>query len=395
MNQGQMKKNMPDSSARLGYLDSIRGLAALVVVLSHARMLHPSTTDIPLSLAVHSLSGMLEYVATKIGESGRSAVLIFFVLSGFVLAYSLLNKPMSYKVYAARRFFRIYPAFCAAILLAYAAHATLPMDIEISQAMGWLRAVVYPDMSFLALLKHLAIWGTQDSMELDSVMWSLVHEMRISLIFPLLLAMTCKGRWRSLRFFFELSLCIAIGVYYVTGQRPYGWEATSFLATFLDTAYFIVLFVAGIIIALEQKRLVAFFEHRHWGFTVLLGVAVACGFMKTNLGTTKEAWDGYAGMVGEYMHALCAVGLIVLAVGVPRFGSILNRQPFIWLGRVSYSLYLVHLTVIYVLYRYLGDSLSEPVMTLVIVAASLVAAEILAFTVEYPFMRIGKRVTTA
>jgi peptidoglycan/LPS O-acetylase OafA/YrhL len=114
------------SKARLDYLDSIRGFAALVVVLGHCWL-----ATAPASLSSHgslsttvasSVTGVLFYGLAKFFESGRTAVMIFFVLSGFVLTCSLMARPMPYVSYAVKRVFRIYPAFLIVILASYCLH---------------------------------------------------------------------------------------------------------------------------------------------------------------------------------------------------------------------------------------------------------------------------------
>jgi peptidoglycan/LPS O-acetylase OafA/YrhL len=112
--------------SNLKFLDSFRGLAALYVVVGHARWLlwegfsggylkHPEQYSVLGKVLVYFFSAF---------KFGHEAVLFFFVLSGFVihLNYSnkldtIANKIANTAVYAFKRFIRIYPALLFSILI--------------------------------------------------------------------------------------------------------------------------------------------------------------------------------------------------------------------------------------------------------------------------------------
>jgi peptidoglycan/LPS O-acetylase OafA/YrhL len=106
---------------RLNYLDSIRGLAACLVLLHHCWISSTDQLDAGFSHALSSYATLSHYIIDKL-LAGRVAVIIFFVLSGFVLTISLQKRPLSYVSFACKRFCRIYPAFAAAITLSYVLH---------------------------------------------------------------------------------------------------------------------------------------------------------------------------------------------------------------------------------------------------------------------------------
>src|ERR1700722_1053730 len=118
--------------ARLGSLDSLRGVAAAIVVLHHCRQTLPTLDR---SEVLHRLL------------PGSGAVLIFFVLSGLVLAMTFVYRDGDhYAPFVVKRVFRIWPAFAVAIL-----------------ASAWLRLAI----------GHHDVAGTgecQDSCRLNSIM---------------------------------------------------------------------------------------------------------------------------------------------------------------------------------------------------------------------------------
>lgn len=167
-------------------LDSLRGVAALFVVFEHFMRGWVQSTP------PHFVN-YLPYLPFL--THGGAAVMMFFVLSGFVLTLPMLAaKGQSYPIYAVRRVCRIYLPYVAALSLALACcwrfhglerYADAPVFRSL-----WHEA---PTRSLVA--KHLAFLGRYDVYAYNPPTWSLVHEMRISLIFPLLCLVALRLRW--------------------------------------------------------------------------------------------------------------------------------------------------------------------------------------------------------
>ena len=102
------------------YLDAFRALAALTVMLSHVRGLlfveYSQVQTFHLTLIVKAL-----YLATR---SGHQSVMVFFVLSGFLIASSVLRKihdsTWSWADYALNRLVRLYTVLIPGLLLGWA-----------------------------------------------------------------------------------------------------------------------------------------------------------------------------------------------------------------------------------------------------------------------------------
>jgi peptidoglycan/LPS O-acetylase OafA/YrhL len=86
----------------IGILDSLRGGAASYVLLYHLNQMFPFSYN------------FLNYIF----RFGQEAVILFFILSGFVIVYST-NKEIGFPQYFIKRFRRIYPLFLIALLLGY------------------------------------------------------------------------------------------------------------------------------------------------------------------------------------------------------------------------------------------------------------------------------------
>jgi peptidoglycan/LPS O-acetylase OafA/YrhL len=95
------------------------------------------------------------------------------------------------------------------------------------------------------------------------------------------------------------------------------------------------------------------------------------------------------------LQALGSLGFVLLAVHRARFGRALATRPLLWLGRVSYSLYLVHFSLLLVIAPRLGGHASWSVGVVLystVLASSLLAAELGHRFVEIPSIRAGNRI---
>jgi peptidoglycan/LPS O-acetylase OafA/YrhL len=109
---------------RLDYLDSIRGLAALCVVIGHFLDMYVK----------HNYSGIqFSYIEGVVEpfELGRVGVVIFFIISGFVVPYSFNDKEGKGVIskFAIKSAFRLYPAFWLSILIAIVIGAGIGINI--------------------------------------------------------------------------------------------------------------------------------------------------------------------------------------------------------------------------------------------------------------------------
>lgn len=373
---------------RVPYLDSIRGLAAFAVVVGHCLMINGDdfrSEHRYLSTGTSSFPDTLYYFLQK-AMAGRAAVMMFFVLSGLVLALSLMKNRISYPGYVVRRVFRIYPVFAVIILGSYVAHEIIGQGY--SGDSSWFSEVVNPDISLGALMRHLSMWGTLGGNGLDVVIWTLVHEMRISLIIPLMLFTIIKYRGRAVLAYFLLSLGCTAWSHHTTGQIVEGYNAPTFAKTFVNTGFFVIFFAAGLWIAVERDRVASYIGKMAGWAQMAMFLLCAYGFFKTD-----DNPHTYKSTMVDYMRGLGAAGFIALALGNTRVAAALNHVLLTWLGRVSYSLYLVHIPILYVVFKTFGQHYSIFTMTVVVTTLSLASATILMKTIEQPFILMGKRLS--
>ena len=226
-------------------LDALRGVAALSVVLLHFSNIFVDTNRADFERISDAIK---LFAASPLGFliEGSQAVLVFFVLSGFVLTL-MLERGMHYGEYAVRRIARLYIPYiasiiCAIVLIQCFGSRPLPDQSK------WLNEFLGVTVTRAEVVNHVLFIGNYDSEIFNFVIWSLVLEMRISLVFPALLAAVRRfGATRSILASLAVSLIVIAGVLLHAKFRP------------SPTLHYILFFVVGINLALHRVRISAWY----------------------------------------------------------------------------------------------------------------------------------------
>lgn len=174
-------------------LDLLRGLAALMVLLEHWRNL--LFIDYP-QLAAHKLAMILPYALTS---AGHQAVVIFFVLSGYLISGSVFRsferEQWSWTSYLTHRIVRLWVVLIPGLLLC-ALWDNLGLHLHLAPALygGAVRNHLIGDVH-QTLLTHIFFGNLFFLQSLlvpifgsDGPLWSLANEFWYYLLFPLGLA---------------------------------------------------------------------------------------------------------------------------------------------------------------------------------------------------------------
>jgi peptidoglycan/LPS O-acetylase OafA/YrhL len=368
--------------ARFKGLDSLRGLAALVVVLHHLMLSLPD-----------GLRDDLRYIALPLNMGGRFAVILFFVLSGFVLALPYFAGTNSaYAPYLVRRFCRLYPPFAFAVLVsALLCHLlggpSLPMVSD------WLKQPWSSPVTSVVVVSHLLMVGIgwDRSIGLDGSIWSLIIEMRVSIMFPLLVLYVRRFGWSGVAAALVASfVCtnarVALGeVNALVAESPIG--------ALLLTGHFVALFLLGVIVAarLDQiKELFCRVSPKLHG-VVFIGMVfiwmMLAYYMKERTAHLGGYADVFCGVFTMYLIGLC--------VTFPKVSAKLSGRVCLWLGDISYSLYLIHLPVLLAVVYLLNGRMSLGGMFAVAFPAMLLAGHVMHHLIELPSMKLGRKLAGA
>jgi peptidoglycan/LPS O-acetylase OafA/YrhL len=383
-----MPNNAPGASARVSELDSVRGVAAFVVLLHHLwETVLPDQNTFPLQGFPGFGHDRFEDIAFWISVTplrllfcGHAAVGVFFVLSGFALMKSLEGpRRQGYLPFIVRRIFRIYPPYALVILVAALASWLIRPDAIPGR--DWINEYWRTPVTFGLVLGHLGMIATGGYFtSLNSSMWTLVHEMRISMVFPLLAVFAVRAPGRTLAAALAVFALLSINHLTAAATAPIPWPALkAVVLSILQSLRYCLFFVFGILLARRPAFLQLPPVNRPW----LRAALWAVPFVLLAIPYTA----GYV----ELCYAIGAWMLLDLCMRSPAARGLLRHPTLLWLGKVSYSLYLTHLVVliaaVYLLHRLLPIA---AILALVVVLA-LVAAELLNRTVELPSSALGKR----
>ncbi len=372
-------QNIGAQQERVHELDSIRGIASFCVVIWHCY--NSLTLDMRAQLAWFTETPL------RFLLNGDAAVIVFFVLSGYVLALPYL-KPDSpkYWQFCVRRLCRIYIPFAVAILGAALIYALtdrqpIPGEITLGEEI-WPNALWDPRAFDPALLwKHFVMLGTMDGVMLNGPSWTLAHELRISLIFPLLIYVCMNSRLGAAAAILLLAatqvLVLTIGDF-----DRYPSSAVHVWQTWLVTANFVPCFMLGILLARHRQLLQAWVARRTDGQAACLWLAILMAF---------SVFPNY-----QLKQVLCmaAAGLLIVMVPVsPTARTLLRRPVLLWLGNISYSLYLVNTPILFGILFTMHPYAPLPVLMLGATLVSLGVATLMRRWVEAPAIIWGRRLT--
>jgi peptidoglycan/LPS O-acetylase OafA/YrhL len=316
---------------RLPGLDVLRGLAALAVVLFHF------TTRFSMIFGHPAPPPFFV-------PWGQRGVEVFFVISGFAIQLSLESEP-SPREFVVARALRLYPTFWA----------SLAITLAVVWSFGLPERGVSVRDAFLNLTMIPASLGAHAA---DAVYWTLERELRFYGLVLLLLALGLR-RYAMHALLFTVLLQAASAV---TDWVPHALRD-------LGNLGFAHLMASGMLIARARRAPSA------WTY-VLLALTVLSSRLLGFL---------------PFAYGAGAIVLVWLA-GKP-FRSVAAVRPLVFLGQISYSLFLVHQYVGYVLMRALYARGASPIAAITAaVATGLVLAVALHFAVEKPSMALLRRV---
>jgi peptidoglycan/LPS O-acetylase OafA/YrhL len=345
---------------RIIALDALRVIAAFIVLAQHFRLV----------FELH----WPEWLRKGVFDS-KAAVMLFFVLSGYVLALSLGSKVPSFKAYVkfgVRRVMRLYPVYWSALLLAFvvlwivqqsgAGQVTgLPAWFLDGQGMQWKQWF---------LQSTLVAPGMKSDFSLPTV-WTLMTEAKVSMVFPLL-------AWAILR-------------------SP-GWLASMVVAAlvlgsaWLDqhvvgTAAFLGMFGLGTLLCRVPATFWGRLNHVAWWGLVLLGFGLYAAISWRYV--MPSIWLGYY---------LCGLGSLIFIAGTIHWQlmrSALTRLQNLLRVDLSYSIYILHYPVLVALKKLCGPVVqSSPWLAFILALGATVGLGLLLhFTVEKPAIELGRKLT--
>tara|TARA_B100000809_G_C15066652_1_gene504423 strand:- start:212 stop:1201 length:990 start_codon:yes stop_codon:yes gene_type:complete len=323
-----MKSNI---KGRFKGLDSLRGIAAFSVMICHYT--HVYNVFYPYNYK--------DYFGFEIG--GR-AVELFFILSGFVIFFSIQGIQSS-RQFLLQRFIRLFPTYWVCLTLTFTTVYFFGLPgLEVSWKEALIGFTMVPQL-----------FGVQ---KVDYSYWTLVPELFFYLVISLVIITKTKNRILEIGAFWLILSFIHIYIFHIKGLG---------LVLLLDYFPF---FFSGILFfelkANKSNRIV-------W---VLLFLSYLIG-------------------LGRYIHKpdemiLMTLIYVTYLIFVLKNLSFLENRVLIFIGKISYALYLIHQFVGYVILNHVRMYFDSMIVIIVPIIVSIILATIITFYIEQPTIRYLK-----
>lgn len=355
---------LASESNRLGYLDVLRGLAALAVCVQHifGYILHSYDPS-------HALYPYVKYILSESIDWGRFGVVLFFFISGFIIPNSL--KPGStLKKFFVNRFFRLYPAYWFALFLIFIA--------------GPYVESVEP-YSYHQLLANVTmapkIFGSN---EMSGVFWTLF----IEILFYGCCAILFLLNW------LDKPIVIGLAALGLNLTTPISILANKFFQIGVPIQF--VLFHLSFLFAGNLLRLAFVRKHRLAAYLSivffllnLMSVPIVTGLLFSVPEAIEKGFVMFRSQSVVYAYGFASI-LFVCAI----FYKKLNNKFMAKLGELSYSLYLLHmLSFAFVLKFVRPETLSSLLVYLILCGVITYYFSKFSFNyIERPAIELGRRI---
>ncbi|NKM45280.1 acyltransferase family protein [Rhizobium leguminosarum bv. viciae] len=315
-------------------LDGLRGVAALLVVGAHIGLIFPIT-------------------APHLVTMGDEAVGLFFALSGFLMAHLYGSRPVTKENvldFLVSRFARIYPVYLVAVVLVAMLSSMPNLDF------------VQPIAGVTDFLRHVFLLGS------SGVFWSIPPEIQFYLLFPVLwLCLAQPQRYSGM----IVGLTVVVVVDGLVELPGPGIVLVSKLPYFLFGA------LAGIM-------------HSHWNRWIpsaLIGILTL--FLVAVFFTYRHILPGFSPEFWSLQSAVAAAVIVGLVARQPPIAAdVLAAAPVRFLGKISFSLYLFHVPIMFLARLTFDALMPEPALIVVTLCIAVVGAWFIHETIEVPGRRL-------
>lgn len=291
--------------------DGVRGFALMIVVVMHATgLFFPSLHD-------------------HLGGTGQPGVWLFFVLSSFLLTHKFLNSGFSFLnvlSYALGRIIRILPIFYIAVLVYY--------------LMGFYD---------LEKMKSIILFGST-----YIHLWTIPIEFQFYFLLPVIVFCASGiqkfvGRTYALLFLVLLTFAFAF-MYPYTDKEING-----------RLVYYIPVFMYGIVIAFVHN----YIQVKISSF-VSDGISIAIIFMFVMLTPPFQGVNGWLGNKFVLLGPFVALFVYLQVNSSGYISRLLSSKVMTDLGRYSFSIYLFHIMIIFIVYPRFLDNVTAYLVTIIL-----------------------------
>jgi len=360
------------SNTRITELDGLRGIAILLVLSFHY-----------VNNQLVNAQSFIAKLLCKATSFGWVGVDLFFVLSGFLIGSILIKNKDSknfFTTFYIRRVVRIIPNYYLAITLFFIICAIPYFQDNIFLTGN----NVLPWWSYFAMF-HNIFMGRMNTMGniSMSITWSIGIEEQFYLIFPLIIFFI-KERW------LPSLLVLVIIVANVVRMQIDKWVPTYVLLPARMDAIAVGILVAYYYLSADFSQFV--YKYRNLLSLTVIGPVVIGGFLYWRYN------DLFA--IKHTFFAIFFSGCLVFALTLKNslYAKILRYKPLVWIGTISYSLYLFQYFILGIFHHFAGNKGGIIIANgrdVVVTILALITTVLLSWAVynllELPMVKLGKR----
>jgi peptidoglycan/LPS O-acetylase OafA/YrhL len=376
---------------RIDSFDSLRGIASVIVIIFHCLISFPifyfATYEDKYNSNIVKL-----FIITPLHTiwAGNEAVLLFFVLSGFVLSIPFLNnKESNYFAFVVNRFCRIYIPYIiimflsSLLMMLFADYKNIDLLSETYNS-RWDHPITFKAVEAYILMINY------DTTNVNGVVWTLYHEMRVSLFFPLIMVIIVKYNWKKSLFILIASIIFLFNILGLLSNFFTNGLLSDLIFSTRDTVYYTTFFIIGILLAKFQKQIKSLIKPMNIikkVFLLLLSLSLI------NFRWMLLIYKFNNAILKDIIPVLGIVILFGLVLSCGKLDLFLAKSYFLFLGKISYSLYLVHIPVLMISSLYLSKIIPLKMAFLLIPFLSIPIAYLVNRFIEIPSIKLGKKLT--
>lgn len=324
------------NNKRIEIFDGMRGLAALVVLVYHILNWSPAGYAAGKFHFVNEAWRWFTTTPLKIVWAGNEAVIVFYLIAGFVIAKPYIQgRNVCFWAFVEKRFTRLvlpYWMILALTWLLIRLFGDMKAAISLSGSFNVKWSEV-PDIGQqLLLLEHdLDISG--------GAFWSIILEWWIALVIPFVGVALRKFPTGDV----------------VAASLAISWVFMNFHGTLGRAGYYFLFFLMGAILAKHLDHVRAYYRERKW---LTVGALVLIPFQWL-VGPTLDRRNALL------FTALGVVLVLLAVIESPFWTKVFKSRLLLFLGRISFSLYLTHTTMIVLFVTVLGQVI-DPMVALAV-----------------------------
>ncbi len=366
------------SSSRVEALDAFRGVCSFLIMVTHILLIVPQVCQ-------------RENLGYLYGGFGWK-VPYFFVLSGFVLTLSYQRSKLKlrhpFRSFLVSRILRIYPIFfittIAMFLLKVIFGAGAPLDgASVFYNISWRIAP-----SFVNLLHALTLIGLENTWLYNGPAWTLVFDMRFSIMFPLFIGVLRRS-WLSIALFIGMSL-MAAHISSSLERVDMFYNPNYLVANLCSMFGFMLLYASGVLLALNRERLSQLYlSLPRWGSVgVLLATVTA---MLNPLWLRGVIPSAVGGVIEDCVMMVGVMAWIIILLNNRVISAIFSKRFLVNFGRSSFSVYMWHMPIVTALYMLLYQWINVWYIVLLSIVMTLVVAPLSFRYIEQPIIAWSHR----